>query len=235
VKSFARALLIALLVVVSAITAAAQDYGLQRRAMVDEQIRQRGIREREVLKAMEQVPRHLFVPESVRPKAYEDAALAISPGRAIYQPYVVALMTSLLDLDRGDRVLEVGTGTGYHAAILSRIAREVYSIEIDSTAAAQASKRLSGLGYPNVFVRHGDGYQGWVEKAPFDAILLSVAPPRVPKPLIDQLRVGGKMVVPVGGFFQDLLVITKTADGLEKRTVIPVRVAPMAGKVRDGE
>ena len=235
-KPFARALLIALLGLSSmGGPASAQDYGLQRRAMVDEQIRQRGIREREVLKAMEQVPRHLFVPESVRPKAYEDAALAISPGRAIYQPYVVALMTSLLDLDRGDRVLEVGTGTGYHAAILSRIAREVYSVEIDSTAAAQASKRLSGLGYPNVFVRHGDGYQGWVEKAPFDAILLSVAPPRVPKPLIDQLRVGGKMVVPVGGFFQDLLVITKTADGLEKRTVIPVRVAPMAGKVRDGE
>lgn len=232
-KPFARALLIALLA--TPLTAVAQDYGLQRRAMVDEQIRQRGIREREVLKAMEQVPRHLFVPESVRPKAYEDAALAISPGRAIYQPYVVALMTSLLDLDRGDKVLEVGTGTGYHAAILSRIAREVYSIEIDSSAASQASKRLSGLGYPNVFVRHGDGYQGWIEEAPFDAILLSVAPPRVPKPLIDQLRVGGKMVVPVGGFFQDLLVITKTADGLEKRTVIPVRVAPMAGKVRDGE
>ncbi|HEX5720295.1 MAG TPA: protein-L-isoaspartate(D-aspartate) O-methyltransferase [Thermoanaerobaculia bacterium] len=233
-KLLTRTLLIALLAI-PPIAVSAQDYGLQRRAMVDEQIRQRGIREREVLKAMEQVPRHLFVPESVRPKAYEDAALAISPGRAIYQPYVVALMTSLLDLDRGDKVLEVGTGTGYHAAILSRIAREVYSIEIDSNAAAQASKRLSGLGYPNVFVRHGDGYQGWIEEAPFDAILLSVAPPRVPKPLIDQLRVGGKMVVPVGGFFQDLLVITKTADGLEKRTVIPVRVAPMAGKVRDGE
>lgn len=224
-----------LLFALLAIPAAAQDYGLQRRAMVDEQIRQRGIREREVLKAMEQVPRHLFVPESVRPKAYEDEALPIGPGRAIYQPYVVALMTSLLDLDRGDKVLEVGTGTGYHAAILSRIAREVYSIEIDSTAASQASKRLAGLGYPNVYVRHGDGYQGWPDKGPFDAILLSVAPPRVPKPLIDQLRVGGKMVVPVGGFFQDLLVITKTADGLEKRTVIPVRVAPMAGKVRDGE
>lgn len=236
-KPCARALLIALLVLpaLSPAGAAAQDYGLQRRAMVDEQIRQRGIGEREVLKAMEQVPRHLFVPESVRPKAYEDAALAIGPGRAIYQPYVVALMTSLLGLERGDKVLEVGTGTGYHAAILSRIAREVYSIEIDSTAAAQASKRLSGLGYPNVFVRHGDGYQGWPDKGPFDAILLSVAPPRVPKPLIDQLRVGGKMVVPVGGFFQDLLVITKTADGLEKRTVIPVRVAPMSGKVRDGE
>lgn len=233
-KRFARALLIALLAS-SPILAAAQDYGLQRRAMVDEQIRQRGIRERAVLQAMEVVPRHLFVPESVRPKAYEDAPLSIGPGRNIYQPYVVALMTSLLDLDRGDRVLEVGTGSGYHAAILSRIAREVYSIEIDSTQASQASKRLSGLGYVNVSVRHGDGYQGWPDKAPFDAILLSVAPPRVPKPLIDQLRVGGKMVVPVGGFFQDLLVITKTADGLEKRTVIPVRLAPMAGKVRDGE
>lgn len=231
-----RALLLAALFGLTTMwPAVAQDYGLQRRAMVDEQIRQRGIREREVLKAMEQVPRHLFVPESVRPKAYDDEALPIGPGRAIYQPYVVALMTSLLELDKGDKVLEVGTGTGYHAAILSRIAREVYSIEIDSTAASQASKRLSGLGYPNVFVRHGDGYQGWPDKGPFDAILLSVAPPRVPKPLIDQLRVGGKMVVPVGGFFQDLLVITKTADGLEKRTVIPVRVAPMAGKVRDGE
>lgn len=225
----------ALLSALSATRLTGQDYSLQRRAMVDEQIRHRGIREREVLQAMEQVPRHLFVPESVRPKAYEDQALPIGPGRAIYQPYVVALMTSLLDLNKGDRVLEVGTGTGYHAAILSRIARDVYSIEIDSTAAAQARRRLAGLGYPNVHVRHGDGYQGWPDKAPFDAILLSVAPPHIPKPLIDQLRVGGKMVVPVGGFFQDLLVITKSADGLEKSRVIPVRLAPMAGKVRDGE
>jgi protein-L-isoaspartate(D-aspartate) O-methyltransferase len=234
VKKAARLLLAALLAVVTSGGALAQDWGLQRRALVDE-LRQRGIRERTVLRAMEQVPRHLFVPESVRRRAYEDQALPVGSGRTVYQPYVVALMTSLLDLDRGDRVLEVGTGSGYHAAILSRIAREVYSVEIDSTAAAQARRRLAGLGYVNVSVRHGDGYQGWPDKAPFDAILLSVAPPRVPKPLIDQLRVGGKMVVPVGGFFQDLLVITKTADGLEKRTVIPVRVAPMAGKVRDGE
>lgn len=218
-----------------AMPALGQDYALQRRAMVDVQIRQRGIQEYEVLQAMEQVQRHLFVPESVRLKAYADQALPIGPGRTIYQPFVVALMTKLLDLDRGDRVLEVGTGTGYHAAILSRIARDVYSIEIDSAAAAQASKRLAGLGYVNVHVRHGDGYQGWPDKAPFDAILLSVAPPHIPKPLIDQLRVGGKMVVPVGGFFQDLLVITKSADGLEKSRVIPVRLAPMAGKIRDGE
>lgn len=216
--------------------AVGQDFGLQRREMVDLQIRQRGIHETTVLKAMEQVPRHLFVPEPVRPKAYGDEALPLGPGRAIYQPYVVALMTSLLDLQRGDRVLEVGTGSGYHAAVLSRIAKEVYSIEIDSAVASQASRRLSALGYYNINVRHGDGYQGWPDKAPFDAILLSAAPPRLPKPLLDQLRVGGRMVVPVGGsFFQDLLVITKTADGLEKRTVIPVRLTPMTGRVRDGE
>lgn len=229
-------LLAAVPVFLVAAPAGGQDFGLQRREMVNLQIRQRGIHETTVLKAMEQVPRHLFVPESVRPKAYGDEALPLGPGRAIYQPYVVALMTSLLDLERGDRVLEVGTGSGYHAAVLSRIAREVYSIEIDSAVAVQASRRLSALGYYNINVRHGDGYQGWPDKAPFDAILLSAAPPRLPKPLLDQLRVGGRMVVPVGGsFFQDLLVITKTADGLEKRTVIPVRMTPMTGRVRDGE
>jgi protein-L-isoaspartate(D-aspartate) O-methyltransferase len=213
-----------------------EDFGVLRREMVDLQIRQRGIHERAVLDAMAQVPRHLFVPESVRPKAYVDEALPVGPGRAIYQPYVVALMTSLLNLDKDDRVLEVGTGSGYHAAVLSRIAKEVYSIEIDSTVAAQARQRLAALGYYNINVRHGDGYQGWPDKAPFDAILLSAAPPKLPKPLLDQLRVGGRMVLPLGGsFFQDLLVITKTADGLEKRTVIPVRLAPMQGKVRDGE
>ena len=226
-------LLLTLLVL--AIPVAAQDFGLLRRNMVKEQLRQRGIRGTEVLEAMEQVPRHLFVPDAVRDKAYDDHALPLGQGRSVYQPYIVALMTQLLDIKRGARVLEVGTGSGYHAAVLSRIAREVYSVEIDSVAASQARKRLSVLGYPNITVRHGDGYQGWPDKAPFDAILLSVAPPRIPKPLLDQLRVGGKMVVPVGGFFQDLLVITKTADGLETGKVIPVRLAPMTGKVRDGE
>jgi protein-L-isoaspartate(D-aspartate) O-methyltransferase len=225
-----------LLVLLLAASARGEDFGVQRREMVDLQIRQRGIHEQQVLKAMEQVPRHLFVPESIRPKAYEDEALPLGPGRAIYQPYVVALMTSLLNLGHNDRVLEVGTGSGYHAAVLSRIAKEVYSIEIDSSVAAQAKQRLAALGYYNINVRHGDGYQGWPDKAPFDAILLSAAPSRLPKPLLDQLRVGGRMVLPLGGsFFQDLLVITKTADGLEKRTVIPVRLSPMTGKVRDGE
>jgi protein-L-isoaspartate(D-aspartate) O-methyltransferase len=216
------------------LAAAGDDPAAQRRTMVEE-IRHRGITKPEVLAAMGQVPRHLFVPDDVRAQAYSDTPLPIGGGRSVYQPYVVALMTSLLELKRGDKVLEVGTGSGYHAAVLSRIAHQVCSIEIVETVASQASKRLSILGYHNVAVKVGDGYQGWPDQAPFDAILLSAAPPHIPKPLIDQLRVGGRMVVPVGGFFQDLLVITKTADGIEKRTVIPVRLSPMTGKVRDGE
>lgn len=208
-------------------------WSAQRRSMVDD-LRQRGIKEPAVLEAMGKVPRHLFVPDSVRSQAYQDQPLALGAGRSIYQPYVVALMTSLLHLDKGDKVLEVGTGTGYHAAVLSRIAREVYSIEIVGPVATQASQRLRTLGYNNIEVRVGDGYQGWADKGPFDAILISAAPPHIPKPLIDQLRVGGRMVVPLGGVLQDLLVITKTEDGLERRTVIPVRLTPMTGKVRDG-
>jgi len=205
-----------------------------RHSMVEQQVRQRGITQPDVLAAMEQVPRHLFVPDSLRADAYSDRPLELGQGRTVYQPYMVALMTSLLDLKKGDKVLEIGTGSGYHAAVLSRIAREVYSIEIVEPIASQASKRLSVLGYHNVEIRVGDGYKGWPEKAPFDAILLSAAPPHVPKRLIDQLRVGGKMVAPVGGLLQDLLVITKAADGIEKRTVIPVRLLPMTGKVQDG-
>jgi protein-L-isoaspartate(D-aspartate) O-methyltransferase len=204
-----------------------------RHTMV-QQVKQRGITKPEVLAAMEQVPRHLFVPDSLRADAYSDRPLVLGPGRTVYQPYLVALMTSLLDLKKGDRVLEIGTGSGYHAAVLSRIAREVYSVEIVETVASQASKRLSVLGYHNVAIRVGDGYQGWPENAPFDAILLSAGTPQIPKRLIDQLRVGGKMVLPLGGFFQDLLVITKARDGIEKRTIIPVRLSPMTGKVQDG-
>jgi protein-L-isoaspartate(D-aspartate) O-methyltransferase len=205
-----------------------------RHAMVQQQVKQRGITKPEVLAAMDQVPRHLFVPDSLRADAYADRPLVLGPGRTVYQPYLVALMTSLLDLKKGDRVLEIGTGSGYHAAVLSRIAREVYSVEIVETVASQASKRLSVLGYHNVAIRVGDGYQGWPENAPFDAILLSAGTPQIPKRLINQLRVGGKMVLPLGGFFQDLLVITKAKDGIEKRTIIPVRLSPMTGKVQDG-
>ncbi len=205
-----------------------------RRSMVKNQIRQRGIEGKAVLSAMEQVPRHKFVPADEQGQAYDDQPLAFGGGRTIYQPYVVALMTSLLDLDAGKTVLEVGTGSGYHAAVLSRIAKKVYSIEISPPVAVEAEKRLADLGYRNVEIRVGDGYQGWPEMGPFDAILLSAAPPKIPKPLLAQLRVGGKMVVAQGGFIQDLLVITKTAAGLEKRTVIPVRLSPMKGQVSDG-
>lgn len=214
--------------------AGAEDlWAAQRRAMV-ERLRQRGITQPEVLASMEKVPRHLFVPESVRSQAYADVVLSLGSGRTVYEPHVVALMTSLLDLQKGDKVLEVGTGSGYHAAVLARLAREVYSVEIVPPVASQARQRLQALGYHNIEIRVGDGYQGWSEKGPFDAILLSIAPPHIPKPLIEQLRVGGRMVVPVGGLLQDLLVITKTADGLEKRTVIPVKLAPMKGKALDG-
>lgn len=206
-----------------------------RKQMVEKQVRQRGVTQPEVLAAMAYVPRHLFVPDSQRAIAYADKPVPVGQGRAIYQPYVVALMTQLLDLKKGQKVLEVGTGTGYQAAVMSRVAREVYSIEIDPVAASQASKRLSVLGYHNITVRIADGFKGWPEQAPFDAILLSASTTKIPKPLLDQLKVGGKMVAPVGGFFQDLQVITRTAEGLEKRTVIPVRLSPMTGQVQDGK
>jgi protein-L-isoaspartate(D-aspartate) O-methyltransferase len=234
-RRWSRSLALALAFSLSPAAATPGDgFDLLRQSMVEQQVKQRGITQPEVLSAMSQVPRHLFVPDALREQAYTDQPLALGQGRTVYQPYVVALMTSLLELKRGDKVLEVGTGSGYHAAVLSRIAREVYSIEIVEPVASQARKRLSVLGYHNVEVTVGDGYRGLPEKAPFDAILLSAAPPQIPKPLLDQLREGGKMVAPVGGFFQDLQVITKTADGLEKRVIIPVRLSPMKGKAQNG-
>jgi protein-L-isoaspartate(D-aspartate) O-methyltransferase len=214
---------------------AESEYARLREAMVAEQIRTRGVNQPEVLAAMEQVPRHRFVPEGMRAEAYEDKALPLGPQRTIYQPYIVALMASLLDLKRGDRVLEIGTGSGYQAAVLSRIAREVDSIEIDPMVGDQARRRLADMGYHNVRVWVGDGYAGLPAQAPFDAILLSAAPPHVPQPLIAQLRTGGRMVVAVGGFIQNLLVITKGRDGkVEQKNVVPVRVSPMTGKVQNG-
>jgi len=205
----------------------------QRRVMVERQVKGRGIADPGVLAAMEEVPRHLFVPEADLAAAYDDRPLPIGHGQSVSQPYVVALMTELLDLGPGDRVLEIGTGSGYHTAVLSRVAGEVASIEIIEPMAVEARRRLGRLGYHNVEIRTGDGYKGWPEKAPFDAIILTAAPPRIPQPLIDQLKVGGRMVAPVGGYIQDLQVITKTRDGIEKRTVIPVRLQPMTGQVRE--
>ncbi|HUO86148.1 MAG TPA: protein-L-isoaspartate(D-aspartate) O-methyltransferase [Thermoanaerobaculia bacterium] len=224
----------ALLAVATGPSAAAEeDARSLRLRMVAEQVAGRGIDDAAVLAAMTEVPRHLFAPETDLADAYTDRPLPIGYGQTVSQPYVVALMTSLADLDPGDRVLEIGTGSGYHTAVLSRVAGRVFSIEIIEPMAVQAERRLARLGYGNVELRIGDGYQGWAEEAPFDAIILTAAPPTIPQPLIDQLRIGGRMVVPVGGIIQDLQVLTRTADGLEKRTVIPVRLQPMTGRVRE--
>jgi protein-L-isoaspartate(D-aspartate) O-methyltransferase len=181
---------------------------------------------------MEEVPRHLFVPLSMRGEAYDDYPLPIGSQQTISQPYIVALMTSLLELSGGERVLEVGTGSGYQAAVLSRIAREVYSIEILEPLSASARLTLGRLGYGNIHLRVGDGWAGWKEAAPFDGILVTAAPEKVPQPLLDQLKVGGKLVIPVGSFFLDLLVYTRTATGFEKKNVIPVRFVPMTGEAQ---
>ncbi|MEE8525618.1 MAG: protein-L-isoaspartate(D-aspartate) O-methyltransferase [Thermoanaerobaculia bacterium] len=215
------------------VAAQADPYFSQRRDMVDHQVRQRGIEQRGLLQAMENVPRHLFVPEVFQPEAYEDSPVEIAPGQTMSQAYVSALMISLLDLDGDEKVLEIGTGSGYDAAVLSRMASRVYTIEIDRDLGRRATQTLGALGYANVRVRIGDGYRGWPEQAPFDAILVTAAPPQVPEPLIEQLKIGGKMVVPVGNLVQDLLVITKTADGLERRRISLVNFGPMTGEVED--
>lgn len=210
----------------------ADPYLQARRQMVD-QIRQQGITQPAVLRAMELVPRHLFVPEEYRQRAYADEPVPIGSGKSIYQPYMVALMTELLDLDGKEKVLEIGTGSGYHTAVLSRVAREVYTVEIDEPLGKKALKTLATVGYHNIWVHIGDGYNGWPSEAPFDAIILTAAPPYVPQPLIDQLKIGGKMVIPVGNFLQDLQVLTKTEHGVETRKVGPVRVPAMTGEAQD--
>lgn len=228
------ALLLLLWVPFGAPPARADDLADRRRQMVEGQIRARGVEDARVLAAMEKVPRHLFVPETVRAQAYDDYPLPIGENQTISQPYIVALMTSLLALDGDDRVLEIGTGSGYQAAVLGEIAADVFSVEILDALSQRARETLSGLGYRNVRLRVGDGFAGWPEEAPFDAIVVTAAPPRVPQPLLDQLKVGGRLVIPVGRFFQDLLVYTKTANGVEKRNVIPVRFVPMTGEVQNG-
>ncbi len=213
--------------------AAADPWAAPRRDMVEQQIRERGVEQPAVLQAMESVPRHLFIPADHRDQAYSDAPLPIGWGQTISQPYIVALMTQLLDLDHHDKVLEIGTGSGYHAAVLSKVAGEVFTIEIIDELGKQARATLQQLGYQNVHVRVGDGYKGWPEEAPFDAIILTAAPPKIPEPLVEQLKVGGRMVVPVGSYLQDLLLLTKTAHGVEKRIVAPVRFVPMTGEVQE--
>jgi protein-L-isoaspartate(D-aspartate) O-methyltransferase len=201
----------------------------KRAKMVHEQMEKRGIRDQDVLRAIRAVPRHEFVPEESRSAAYEDRPLGIGYGATISQPYIVAAMTELLDVSPDHRVLEIGTGSGYQAAVLSMLVDTVYSIEIVPELASSSKQTLQRLGYRNVHVRAGDGYRGWPEHAPFDRIILTAAPPEVPQALIDQLRPGGKLVAPVGDpGEQYLLVIDKGRDGrVQRRSVFPVMFVPM--------
>ena len=204
-----------------------------RSQMVEDQIEPRGHVRPEVLNAMVDVPRHRFVPEQSRADAYSDRALRIGEGQTISQPYIVAVMTSLLDIDPGDKVLEIGTGSGYQAAVLSRLGAEVYTIEIIESLAKRAQETLGELGYDDVQFRVGDGYDGWPANAPFDGIIVTAAAESIPQPLIDQLKVGGQLVMPVGDFLQDLFVVTKTDVGIERRKVLGVKFVPMTGRVQE--
>lgn len=215
------------------VTAVPADGDADRRTrMVETQIVARGVRDPRVLAAMRKVPRHRFVDAEQRAQAYEDHPLPIPGNQTISQPYIVALMTELLELEPSSRVLEIGTGSGYQSAVLAELAERVYTIEIVPELARLAETRLKELGYANVTVREGDGYRGWPEHAPFDGIIVTAAPERIPQPLLDQLAPGGIMVIPVGGFFQELKVFRKSADGrVTEKDILPVRFVPMTGEV----
>lgn len=205
------------------------DRAVLRNAMVQSQLAARGIADTAVLRAMRSVPRHLFVPPGEREHAYEDRPLPIGYDQTISQPYIVGLMTQLIGPRRALRVLEIGTGSGYQAAVLAAIVDTVYTIEIVQPLADAAARRLKGLGYPNIVVRWGDGYNGWKEKAPFDAIVVTAAPDHVPQPLIDQLAEGGRMVIPMGDVYgiQDLLLIRKVDGKITRENIAPVRFVPL--------
>jgi protein-L-isoaspartate(D-aspartate) O-methyltransferase len=205
----------------------------QRQEMVSQQIAGRDVTDKRVLEAMTKVPRHLFVPPGEERYAYDDRPLPIGHGQTISQPYIVGLMTELARLDKDDVVLEIGTGSGYQAAVLSVLARQVYTIEYIEPLGRQAQGRLKSLGYANVGVKIGDGYEGWPEHQPFDAILVTAAIDHVPQPLIDQLKPGGRLVIPVGGELetQVLRVVEKDAKGrISQHDVIPVRFVPFLGE-----
>lgn len=205
----------------------------RREAMVQEQLEVRGIGDPKVLAAMREVPRHEFVPEALKGAAYADTPLPIGSGQTISQPFIVAFMTQALELKPEDKVLEIGTGSGYQAAVLARIAPAVFSVEILCELEASARKTLKRLGYSSVRTRCADGYNGWAEEAPFDAIMVTAAPERVPQPLLDQLKEGGRLVMPIGpSSHQELIRMRRTRTGFEKETLLPVLFVPMTGEVR---
>lgn len=204
----------------------------EREAMVRTQLAGRDVRDEAVLAAMRRVPRHRFVPAAYQAEAYADYPLRIGHDQTISQPYIVGLMTQMAQVRRGQRVLEIGTGSGYQAAVLAELGADVYSIEIVRALGESARARLRELEYGTVQVRIGDGYQGWPEQAPFDAILLTAAPPAIPEPLLGQLAVGGRLVAPIGRDDQELVVVTRTQDGYERSDGIPVRFVPMTGRAQ---
>ena len=210
-------------------------FEMQREEMVERQLRGPGrdIRNARVLDAMRKVPRHEFVPATWHSEAYNDYPLPIGHGQTISQPYIVGLMSQLLDLKDSDTVLEIGSGSGYQAAVLAELVKHVYTIEIVQPLAKRAAATLERLGYKNVSVRAGDGYKGWPEKAPFDAVIVTCAPDHVPEPLTEQLREGGRMVIPVGGMgVQELVLLEKKKGKMTRKTVTRVRFVPMTGEAR---
>ena len=199
----------------------------QRQQMVEQQIRARGIEDKTVLQAMLNVPRHCFVNPSQVDAAYADYPLPLEHQQTISQPYIVAYMTAAAEISATDRVLEIGTGSGYQAAVLGEIAKEVYTVELIPQLAATAQQTLNELGYHNVHVKRGDGYQGWAENAPYQAIIVTAAPEHIPEALVEQLAINGRMVIPVGKSQQEIVVLTKTPDGLSQQKTMPVRFVPM--------
>jgi len=210
-----------------------QDFSRLRGEMVKRQIISRGVKDSLVINAMNSVPRHMFVPASEENHAYRDEPRPIGYQQTISQPYIVAFMTEQLQIKPEDRVLEIGTGSGYQASILGQIVDSVYTIEIISELAERAQRIINSLEYDNIVVRYGDGYNGWNEKAPFDAIIVTAAPPTIPPALLEQLKIGGRMVLPVGEYVQELVVVSKTEAGLSMENVLPVRFVPMTGKIQE--
>ncbi|MBI5787263.1 MAG: protein-L-isoaspartate(D-aspartate) O-methyltransferase [Candidatus Schekmanbacteria bacterium] len=200
--------------------------------MVEDQLIRRGIKDPQVLQAMRKVPRHLFVPPKYALASYNDSPLPIGDGQTISQPYIVAYMTEALKLEKADRILEIGTGSGYQAAVLGEIAGQVYSVEIICSLARQAEAVLKNEGYKNIEVRCADGFLGWPEYAPYDAIIVTAAPEEIPQALKEQLKIGGRMIIPIGRieFFQELVLVTRTGqDSWHEEMLLPVRFVPMTG------
>jgi len=217
-----------IILVVLAVVQAADEWA-DKRAKLVQIVRSQGVVDPKVLAAMSKVPRHLFVAETYRDQAYNDYPLPIGQEQTISQPFIVGFMTQALRLKGSEKVLEIGTGSGYQAAILGEIAKQVYTIEIICELADRAGKLLQAQGYKNITVKCGDGYQGWKEHAPFDAIIVTAAPDHVPQPLIDQLAEGGRMIVPVGRFFQDLILLEKNEGRVTRKSILPVAFVPMTG------